>query len=245
VLDEAPSSVSTGRLTIPASAGWFNSVYELEPVPNSCYSMIRHRCGETSRAAALQRDDYLSELALLDRRVQSPAGVLVDLHSWDDARNSRRPVQWISAWTPTALAPFASVQLPAAGFFESLGYLVGQQIDGNAVRYRQHDLLAPVRDLAARDVLIHFFAASHTGSTAWWTNSSGPGPEALRRVGWWLAENSSPDQYWTANACLVPTLQACRTPGLQVAPKVAGTNRLRDRTAATMIYSLRSKAYWA
>ena len=226
VVDEVPSSIATGAMRIPATCDYMEAAYDFVDQGDG-WSKIAVRSNAPS-FTDLQDDDFLAALVTFHRRAQSNAGVYVDLTDWRDARVKDRKVGWLSVWTLHELeqAPFESVTLIGSGIMHSLTYLVSNVIAPLNIT-RTH--MSTLRTGSPR-VVIEYFASAHRGSTAWWSTEIGE--QNLVSIRRYLETQEV--GYWTANEKAAPFLSGL--PNKQK-PKIAGSNKLINRTSCAIIYS--------
>ncbi|NGM24393.1 hypothetical protein G3576_30730, partial [Roseomonas stagni] len=226
IVDEVPASIATGSMRIPATSAYMLAAYDLADQGDGWGKVVVH--SEAPGFAKLQADDFLAVLATFHRRAQSNAGVYVNLTDWRDAQVTGREVNWVSVWTLHELeqAPFESVTLIGSGIMHSLTYLVSNVIAPLNITQTQ---MSMVRAGSPR-VVIEYFARAHRGSTLWW--STDLGEQNLVAIRRYLETRQV--GYWSANNDVAPFLSGLPN---RMKPKIAGSNRLLDRTSCAIIYS--------
>lgn len=161
--------------------------------------------------------------------------VLVDIADWQEARSTRRKVRWHSCWTPEALLQHAaSVTFAGANVMESLVYRAAQRAPSGPIAFVPVQVGTP--RTGRPKVVIHYYA-HHEGSTVWW--ESHDGSRCLVLISEHLAKARF-DGYWSGNDVVLPYLRH-RFPGIEVPPKVAGTNALRHHAGCAIFYSSKAQ----
>jgi hypothetical protein len=194
----------------------------------------------TPDVSAFRADDFLKDLAPFHRRARSAQGVFVNIGDRADARARGVEGRWWSLWTPEEMAAFDSVAIAGSGFFGSAAHRAMERWCGDAVAFVPRPVGGEIERRGRRKVVIRHFTASHTGSTSFWTDTE-DGRRCLLAVRGWLWENAPEGQFWSCNSALLPYLGG-GMPGRHCQPKLAGTNRLDERTPCTMVYSAKAQA---
>jgi hypothetical protein len=233
-VDETPTAVSSGVMTIPATSRFFEAAYALEPVDGLDWCRVVPKPDAPSVADVRVDENLSAQHTLFHRRSKSPQGVYVDVADWRDARDRRRRVQWWSAWTPAELAPFETATIAASSFFHSLTYKASVACgDGTAFEAEA----VPGPDTRDAKVLIRHFSSSHRGSTEFW--KEGAGKRNLNAVCRYLERE--PIGFWSGNACVAAYFEH-RLPGQPVRPKaVVGSNNLDAHETCAFIYSSKAQ----
>ncbi|MGF3022878.1 hypothetical protein ACQVP2_08615 [Methylobacterium aquaticum] len=236
-IDELPeTSVLSGRFAATVTWSSLERHYALLPTPHAGWWQAVPREG----VEALNR----REITVGDPRLVTfhataqcvTRQVFVDLGSWQEARQSKRPVRWWSAWTPMSLTDCASITITGASFASSLIHQASLRLHGAALRYEIVDVGAD--QLRAKPCIrIHFFA-KHLSSTDWWETDAGS--LCLVRISEYLARVGFKG-YWSANKMARPYFRH-RFGGEWVEPKQAGSNALRNHTSCCLIYSSKAQA---
>jgi hypothetical protein len=182
------------------------------------------------------RDDLGKSLTAFHKRAKSPQGVFVDVRDWRDARERSRPVRWWSAWTPAELAPFATITMAGSSFFESLTYLATRKVAGDEIEFVR-TLVPMQRGIRKPTIRICYFAEQHVGSTEFWSKREGKA--CLDRIGRHMERRVKRLGFWSGNDVVLDYL-AFRMPGLQVQPRIAGSNNYRHLTSCAFIYSAKA-----
>ena len=228
-IDENPAAVSSNAFTVPATATYLESAYDLVPLDGTKWSRLVLK-PEAPNPAAIINDDFLKGLATFDKRARSTQGVYLDIDDWAKVKGSGRRLKWWSAWTPAELAAFESVTIAGAGYFHSIGYKATQAWFSDEVRFVAEEVIAPER--ACPRVLIHYFT-KHRGSTAFW---QGTGLPCLLRVIDHLKQVLDLG-YCATNTDIRPYFVGARLSGEMVSPRQEGTNALMHHESCALIYS--------
>ncbi|MBA5775989.1 hypothetical protein H2509_02565 [Stappia sp. F7233] len=231
-IDEVPSAVASGYLSIPASWPAFETAYDLMEVKGVDCWQVTLRDGAPGQRQILN-DDFLRENAAFHRRVSSSHGVFVNFGDWSLLKEAATRLEWWSAWTPAELEPFASVTFVGSNFKESLLFKASESLFPG--RFSLHEQTMPVTRTAWPSIRIHYFIENHIGSTEFWR---GAGKPALHAVCQCL-ESLVDLGFWSGNQMVIDRCEG-RLRGIQASPKVAGSNRYRDKTSCAFLYSSKS-----
>jgi hypothetical protein len=238
-IDEVPNVLLSGAFRVPVTCGAMAALYDLEEVAEGWWRIVPRE--GTPDVSAFRADDFLQDLAPFHRRARSAQGVFVNIGDWQDARARGVEVRWWSLWTPEEMAAFDSVAIAGSGFFGGVAHRAMERWCGDAVAFVPRPVGREVEHHGGhRRVVIRHFTGSHTGSTSFWTDTE-DGRRCLLAVRGWLWENAPEGQFWSCNSALLPYLGG-GMPGRHCQPKLAGTNRLDERTACTLVYSAKAQA---
>jgi hypothetical protein len=227
-IDENPHGVSNGTFKAPASGGVLADIFELEPSSSEWSILKVKENGPTKKS--ISQDPLAKLLGDMRKCAARPQGALIDVGDWDDLRDSGRSMNWLSFWSPLALAAFDDVVIAAAGYFIGIAYLVAEKLIPGRITYIKNIIAPTVR--AHRLFKIHYFAAAHRGSTTFWEKKEGK--DCLVAVSQHLETVGL--GYWSCNEAIDLAFHG-RVKGTKVPPKVEGTNSLIAHRACALIYS--------
>nr|WP_276557365.1 hypothetical protein [Prosthecomicrobium hirschii] len=232
VVDENPAAIASGSMQVPATATYLAAVYDLEPLSGTKWSRLKLK-SKAPRTSDLIRDEFLKQMAVIDKRARSNQGVYVDVADWDSIIGSPRDLHWWSAWTPLELGAFASITIVGAGYYESLGCKAAMAWFGDRIEFV--DAKIPSTRQTSPRVMIHYYTR-HRGSTTFWQSSEGK--KCLSAVSNHLLTVKDIG-YWASNK----DIELCflnRIPGQHVSPRQEGTNSLIRHQGCAMIYSAKA-----
>ena len=236
-VDEVPEGgVVSNRFA--AGASWHNldRLYRLEPVSGGWWRVLPRGEADLPTPGEVIHDSA-EALREFHRRALNPARtVLIDIGNWQDARGTRKRVRWHSCWTPHGLLRHAaSVTFAGANVLDSLVCRAAERVGADEIEFRPVPI-ASGRTAAPR-VLIHYFTR-HEGTTLWWDTQEGS--RCLFKIGSHLSGIGF-DGFWSGNHTVIPYLRH-RFPGQEVAPRLSGTNGLREHRRCAYIYSNKPQA---
>ena len=235
-VDEVPEiAVVSGRFSATTTWSSLEQQYGLEPSERDGWwqAVPRDKVEALTRRQIMAADPKLASFHTV---AQCPSRqVYVDVASWEEARQPRRPVRWWSAWTPIALAGCASITFTGASFAASLLHHASRRLHGDRLRFEFVDVGAG-RQRAKPRIRVHYYTR-HPGSTEWWATDEGScclvqTSRHLERVGF--------DGYWSCNRSVLPYFRH-RFGGVWVEPRQAGTNVLRHHASCCLIYSSKAQ----
>lgn len=214
LIDEAPTAVQSKvvRKATTYSAAFFRQHFDLEADDRKGWWRVQPKTApESWRAVA--GDDIAKAQAAFCKHAFQESGVFVDTDCW-----SAKKFAWVSAWTPAPLAKrAASVVIAAASYASS----IGGRVAGELVQFLHNSV--PSQRNGQPQIAVHYFTATHQGSTALWARSEGR--KCLRKVLDFLTSTVPNLDYWSGNE-VVRIFMDHGPSGEQVAPKLAGLNRL-------------------
>ncbi len=228
-IDEVPHVVRSGALTVPLSWDYLANLYDLVPLAGG-WSVVKPRTSATSWRIT-KCDSIFGTLAEFDQEARRPHGLLINAETWEEV-GQRGTLEWMSIWTPASLAHCASVSIAGAGFFRSLAYHAVARLC-LAVQFERKPI--PVHPRAAIPTLrLHYFVEAHRGSTTFWKTREGR--QVLTPIRRFLS--ALPDLgYWSGNEVVKEQFDTALPIAAHVKPKIAGSNKCRDRSSCALIYS--------
>ena len=241
-LDEIiANAVMSGSLHSPVMWSGLAALFELEPVTNSL-SRLRSR-------PEIKLQDVVADSRLTDadrnlfQRALSRTPVLIEANTMEDI--GQRGCSWYSIWTLDQANGFASIQVAASDFADSLMHIFSTQ--ELVVETIDHP---PSR---ARISIKYFDAGGASCSADYWL--TGEGRANLKLAAEFISLNGGAD-YWTSNnniegflKPLMPTTSPRRkdlrepSDGLWVPPMQEGTNDFRACTSCAMFLSGKAQAH--
>jgi hypothetical protein len=144
---------------------------------------------------------------------------------------SKKQVEWFSAWTLTSLKACQDVVLAAASYEISLLHHVTEALAPGAVEIEIKTIT--LQKTPQCRFLIHYFTKGHRGSTSYWGDFE-KGGLAMKIVGRHL--QSQKLGFWSGNNVVREQFQ-CFLDGEHVSPRQEGTNSLMKHTSCAFIYS--------
>ncbi|MCJ2094668.1 hypothetical protein MKK67_19525 [Methylobacterium sp. J-072] len=226
------TAIMSGEIGLGASWPALAAFYDLVPSSEDGWYRLAPR-KDVQRVGIRQvRGDVGRELVELHRLAASRGRIVeVNIAVWADAGVSKRRVRWRSIWTLAELQGARSVTIAATGYTGSLLDYATRRAGG------VHINTVPVgnRRIGQPQIEIRYYTR-HSGSTNWWERSEGSACIAA------IAQHLSTinfQGYWTANQMAAPYLRH-RFAGLEVRPKTAGTNVLREFEECAVVYSCKA-----
>lgn len=224
-IDEAPATIQSGHVKVPASAELLKQIIAIDPVGSAGWGRLR-LLGEKQSWRSLANDDLFRPLAEMFKQAGRQHGVFVDTLEW------RGSFGWCSIWPFARLGEFASAKIAGASFLISLGALVARRWEASEVNF------VPVQKHMRRhqqpNVRIHYFTQSHEGTTAFWAERRGR--KFIAQICKFLTANEPNLGYWAGNDVIEAQLDA-HLNTKPISPKSAGLNRYDDETSCALIYS--------
>lgn len=235
-IDEVPTIVEGGVFTTPLSAPLFNSLYRLDPVDDTGWSVLTARASEPS-AQTIAKDTLLRPLARLHRRaLESSRPVLADLTDWSEM-GEREAWSWWSMWEIGKTAAFAEVRLVGNAVGSSLTKQAIEQwtkVDGD-VQFEHFDLPSFSVVRASRKATVHYFT-EHPGNTVFWERDEGR--RCVAAIAAWVKQHApANDLLWSGNKTIIEQWSAAGVHGKQEQPMLAGINAYRNLTWAAILFS--------
>lgn len=228
IIDEVPAIFDAESVNTPASVYHFNRCYELSHLTGE-WSTVKPVQGAVTMQE-IASDEIMSGWAAFHRRATSKEGVAVALQSWEQM--SEGPWQWFSIWSPLELSAFDNCYLLANSFTSTICYKLMRHFWSDEIDFRP--LTIPSTDKwEHRSVTVRYFVDQHLAGTNFWKSTQGK--QATK--GWmeWIKSNSSNDSFWATNKWLAGSAPAGMP--LLVSTKISGSNALRDRHEASVLYA--------
>jgi hypothetical protein len=238
-IDEVPSIIDMAECCTPAQIDHFAACYRLVPVTPGVSQIVATE--NTPTVAMYAEDQDLSEWVSFRRRVGSEQGVFTNLTDWTDMAGSNH-WQWWSIWSPYELSAFNRIVMVGNAFMSSL---TAKVIQHNFPQVELKEFHIGSRPWQPRNVTIRYFADNHVAGSNLWFGCPETKRKGIRPVGeicparWmdWVRNNTDHGQHvWTSNVTVAMWLTGTDIPN-RITPKVAGSNKYRDRTVASIIYS--------
>jgi hypothetical protein len=230
-IDEIPNGVSSGKLTVPASISGLTANYDLIPQARGWSHVVASATAPS--LPSILKDSLAGPMATIHKNAHRPHGVYFNATNWEDIANNNCELEWFSVWTPMALQAFETIKIAASSYVSSLLHRATTQIHPSQIKI--HLTTLPPRHECKCRFLIHYFTASHRGSTKYW--STVVGKDNLRKVARYLFKQNI--GYWSGNTLVRERLMYGfdDTVSQEVSPRVEGTNTLKDKTSCAFIYS--------
>lgn len=229
IVDEDPKIWCSSSFDLGASTPFWSATYTLEPLAAG-YSTIRAKVDAPSWRALLA-DDLTRPIAAFHNRVQR-GGTVVNLDHWDDLEERQR-LTYFTIWDVTELAVYDRAVILANSFDSLVTFRLIASLHPSI----QLEPFAIGNPLVwqGRDLTINYFAEDHrAGSTFFETTDTGKA--AVKAWSDWVRKNVGSDHYWAANK----KRGDLKLPGVQVSPKIAGSNEFRDLTQCSVLYSAKA-----
>jgi len=227
-IDEAPNSIQSGKIKVPASKDLFKQIFSITPFGTHGWGHLS-LINPKSNWQALANDDAFKNVAEMMKQAGRSHGVFVDTHEWKDSFG------WCSVWPLASLAGCRSIKIAGATYENSLGALVAKKWEGNFISFTPVPL-ASHRTMKPK-VRVHYFTEAHEGTTTFWKTNRGN--RFIRNICDFLVENEPELGYWSANETVKPLLNQ-RVNGKPIRVKAAGLNKYDDETSCALIYSSKS-----
>lgn len=225
IIDEIPSILEHEvHATSPADLPFLRSFYEIEPGPDGSY--VRFKGGFSKSDIERPSTRHWRNF----HKLVVAGGARVSLESWSQTLNRKAWSAW-RVWSFTRLAPFGEVRIMGDAFTETETFHLMEREGG--FTFLPFAIGEP-RAWTRRPVTIRYFSEDVLASGSlfgkdWFQLE-------LRKAASWLGSACSADRHlFTSNLKLGSLFTD--VPGTAVSPKQAGTNRWRDCTEATAIYS--------
>ena len=230
IIDEDPKVWSSGSFDLGASAPFWEATYNLEPFTKGYSKLLPKTDAPSSRALAA--DDLTRPVAALHSRVQK-GGAVINLEAWEDLQHRQR-LTYFSLWDVAELAVYDQAFILANSFDSLITYRLSTALCPDIV---WKPMCIGKSDIwLGRDITINYVATDHrAGSTFFETTESGR--RAVKAWSRWVRENVDARQhYWAANK----KRGDLKLPGVQVSPKIAGSNAYRALTQCSILYSAKA-----
>lgn len=229
-IDEAPNSISSGKVSVKGAEPLFQSLFTLEDFGHQNWRVLKPS-GPRPSYHATNNNPALAPFEELIRLSYRPTGVFVDARSFTGLK---RKMGWWSIWTPADLESFASIEVAGASYDTSLGAKVLKHWFGGKVRLTPETITMDRSGIPS--IRVHYFTESHRPSTRLWEESEGR--RRLKAVADWLGAHAPQIEFWSGNS-EVRKLLDWRVTGEAIKPRVAGLNEWQDAKACALIYSSR------
>lgn len=229
-IDEAPAAIQAGVFDISEARPSLKTRFHLLSKADSEWSGLS-LIGSKPNWKKLQASLGAKELVEFYKQAQQPARVFVKAADWDE----RDDIAWFSMWTPLELAGFASVEIAGTSYPKSVGYHAALALFEERLEFDEREISA-VRK-GQPNVLIHYFASAHRGSTTYWKTSDGR--LQIKKVCDYLAGILPTSAFWSGNE-VVQHLMEHRIEGTLIPASAAGLNKHRERKHCAFIFSAKA-----
>ena len=230
-IDECPNVTASGHLRLAHSAAHYQSAFKLEPV-EAGWSLVKP-AGPRASWKEIADDTMGKTIKDFHAWADRPADLLLNLDSFTGA-DIKKQVQWVAIWQLGQLEAFSSVTIAASTFIGSIAHRVWANLHQTSVEFRENRL--GVTRAAQPQINLSYFTEGHEGSTVYW---EGDGHACIVAVEEWLKHNRPDLGFWSSNGSIKNDFLD-RIKGKAEQPKLAGLNRLRNKTSCAMIYSSKS-----
>lgn len=224
-IDEAPTTLQGGTVTVPASTEMLRQMIAIDPVDLTGWGEMR-LLGEKHGFRDLAKDALLSPLAGMLKQAGHRHGVFVDTVDWTGSFG------WCSIWPFASLAHCRSVKVAGASFLISLGAVVAKRWEAESISFVP--IHQPLKRTGQPTIRIHYFTRSHEGTTTLWQTRRGR--RFIVNICDFLVAKEPHLGFWAANDAVEPLLDN-RLHGKPISAKSAGLNQFDDETSCAFIYS--------
>jgi len=230
IIDEDPKVWSSGSFDLGASTPFWEATYNLKPFAKGYSKLLPKADAPSSRALAA--DDLTRPVAALHNRVQR-GGAVVNLEAWEELQHRKR-LTYFSIWDVTELAVYDRAVILANSFTSLITYRLCATLHPGVIW--KPISIGQNGVWQGRDLTIRYVAEDHrAGSTFFETTEAGQ--RAVQAWCAWVRTNVTAGQhYWAANK----KRGDLKLPGLQVSPKIAGSNEYRFLTECSVLYSAKA-----
>lgn len=224
-IDEAPNSVTAGKVTVSGSVKFFTNQFDLF-APANGWSRVGLAEGAEPSKRSNRYDSLLRHIAPL-HRAASRSAPLINIEKWRTGTH-----RWFSYWSPLDLPHPASVTIAGAGYSRSLGARLLDAHYGDRVTIQIEEVLRP-REAQPR-VRIHYFAQweAHSGH---WKTWDGLGD--LKAIGQRIRDQFDDLGFWSGNETVQLVLSHYISAKKPIPAKVAGVNEFEQMTSCAFLYS--------
>lgn len=231
-IDELPDAVVSDKVGLGTSWPALAALYDLVPGSEVGWFRLvpRKDVGRVGLRQVL--GDVSKKLVEMHRLAASRGRIVeVDIATWADAGISKCRVRWRSMWPLTTLRCARTVTIAAAGYAGSLLDHATRRLGDVQVKTVQ---VGSSRTGQPR-IEIRYYTC-HPASTKWWETQEGSA--CVAKIGRHLRKTEF-SGYWTANKDVGPYLRH-QIGGVEVSPRSAGTNNLREFRECAVIYSCKA-----
>lgn len=230
IIDEDPKVWSSGSFDLGASTPFWEATYDLKPFAKG-YSKLLPKADAPS-CRALAADDLTRPVAALHSRVQK-GGAVINLEAWEDLQHRQRLTHF-SIWDVAELAVYDRAVILANSFDSLLTYRLCTALRPNILWKPM--AIASGDVWLGRDLTINYVASDHRAGSTFFDNTEA-GRRAVEAWTTWVGKNVDAGQhYWAANK----KRGHLKLPGVQVSPKIAGSNQYRSLTQCSILYSAKA-----
>lgn len=241
-IDETPSiwDRQTINIALASMADHFAAHYGLKRLTDTSSEIVMRTGGDTVMTKAMAQDDMARAVSVLHARVLSDSvSVTTDLKSWTAILDGKG-FTWSSIWSPEQLPIFRRVHVLANDFDHSVTFQIFRkrwpEIEWASLNRETH------RRYAMRDVVIRYYAESHTASRGFWRTDTGQ--RHLRMIVMDLSRTFEPTSHiWMCNGEDEPLFrhpdpdEGSMVPGIKLSPRQQGSNKFMSVCNATMVYT--------
>lgn len=222
-IDEAPVAAQSGKVRIPTSRDIFKAKFGLAPVGTKGWHEVQ-LLDEADRWTDIAADDLTARMAEFMKQAARPAGVYVDVSSWDE-----RSFRWCAIWSPHVFEGIpSSMTIAGASYAHSIGALIAK----DRVRFRYRSV--PMARSETPTIRIHYFTHAHRGTSTFWATSEGR--KMVVQVCDYLTKYVPDLGFWSGND-VVKILMEHRLSGQMIDAKALGRNEYDDLRSCAFIYS--------
>jgi hypothetical protein len=239
ICDETPSVLDIQDLWTMMDAAFFETHYTLTPTDSAeWFTVGLTEAGAAMDCAQLASDDSHEHLRTFHRRVleaslpSNDREVICNLAAWSDMETLNMKWAWGSLFSPSQLAPFASVTFLANRFLHSLSAKLMAKADPSIEWIERSPLRT--REFTHRPVTISYFSNRRASKYLF---DRVEGQDNLRKIAAYLTRSADTSSLiWSCNDALMEHLSPVM-PGRPLRPRQAGSNAYATYTEAAMIYS--------
>ncbi|WP_374274456.1 hypothetical protein [Brevundimonas sp.] len=229
IIDEDPKLWLSGTMDLDASRPFWAATYDLEPLGEG-FSRLAIR-GDGPSLMSITRDELTQGLARFHNRVRR-GNVVVDLGSWADL-STRLRLNYFTIWDVRDLTAYVGVTILANAF--------DRLVSAHLIRTLYPEIELRPLDLgrdeawAPRDLHINYVAHDHVAGSHFFGKTDEGEAAVLAWAKWVEGMVTDRNHFYAANKS-----RRLDLPGVQVSPKIAGTNAYRDLTECSILYSAKA-----